>query len=207
MKIQHDLKPANPHKINTILCDLDGVVADFFNGAEKLFKRPGLVANWPGGIYDMEIVMDMPKSKFWKTIERTKGKFWERLELLPGSDKLWRRINSLATYTFIATSPGKDPYAPSAKTRWVRKWLKDKRFSDIMIGHDKYLLAKPTVLLIDDAEHNIRQFIAAGGAGLLYPRPWNKLYNISNPHKWIMRQLKAFEENGMFEAKGERLLT
>jgi 5'(3')-deoxyribonucleotidase len=64
----------------------------------------------------------------------------------------------------------------TGKALWVNKWIPvfNKRF--IITHAPKHLLAGSDTLLIDDKDQNIEEFVAAGGQGILVPRPWNRLH-------------------------------
>ena len=45
-----------------------------------------------------------------------------------------------------------------------------------LIGPPKHLCAKPGVLLIDDRDKNVADFLGLGAHAILVPRPWNSLH-------------------------------
>jgi hypothetical protein len=63
--------------------------------------------------------------------------------------------------------------------------MKDKRVL-IANGHTaKASVAGPGKILIDDKNENIDEWEAAGGIGILYPRPWNRLAGNPLPLEYL----------------------
>ena len=61
---------------------------------------------------------------------------------------------------------------------------------DFMIGTQKYLLAKPDVVLIDDQHKNIDLFREHGGQAILFPQPWNENYAITDRIGYVKSELE-----------------
>ena len=78
----------------------------------------------------------------------------------------------------ILTAPIEDPECLAGKLEWILahcpKWL----HRQYLMGPQKYLLAQPGALLIDDSDKNVDEFEACGGEVLLVPRPWNSLHRV-----------------------------
>jgi len=45
---------------------------------------------------------------------------------------------------------------------------------ELVLTRDKSLLARPRAVLVDDSDANVDAFRAAGGAGIVFPQPWNR---------------------------------
>ena len=76
----------------------------------------------------------------------------------------------------ILTTPINDPECLAGKLEWIHahcpKWL----HRQYLMGPQKYLLAQPDALLIDDSDKNANEFANHGGQTILVPRPWNPLH-------------------------------
>ena len=90
----------------------------------------------------------------------------------------------------ILTTPIDDPECLAGKLEWIHahcpKWL----HRQYLMGPQKYLLARPDALLIDDSDKNIDEFEAHGGQILLVPRPWNLLHSIDTK-RWLNASFKV----------------
>lgn len=159
--------------IDHILVDLDGVLADFVGHAATVHKLPRarVLRNWPLNEYRISKVLGMPNSKFWKRLEEMGSAFWRTI---PPTDELVPMLDWLQTLSVpwsVCTSPSLDPYCLAGKLQWMEKWLRSG-FRDYVITPQKYLLASPTTLLIDDSAENVRAFRQHGGRAFCFPRPW-----------------------------------
>ncbi len=171
--------------VNHILLDLDGVLCDFFKGALDLFGFD--VSNYPAEEYDIEKVVGVSATQFWKRVTETED-FWVNLKPYPWADGLLATIESLGIPWTIATAPSFDPYCVKQKVEWMRKHI-HPHFTSYMMGKQKHLMAKPDVLLIDDSDRNVGPFIAAGGQAILFPARWNSLHYVDDPYGYVKSAL------------------
>jgi len=168
-----------------ILADLDGIFADFFTAALKdlnwLYRQRGA---WDDGMKqppitveqyietknpNMHEVFQISKDQFWAAIDYPN--FWYYLQPFPWAKKLIKYLKSKGDVT-IATAPG-HIRSFSEKASWLQTHLDIDR-NDIMIGKNKWLMAKSNSLLIDDLPVNIEKFKEHGGNAILVPSNWNK---------------------------------
>lgn len=160
----------------TILLDMDGVITDLVSGIERFFnvKRP---VPWPYGDYNIRKVLGIPNlwdelpTHFWVGLSKTE-EYNELLNMVKGHEVI------------ICTSPT-DTRCVEGKLFWLSQYLPD---NDFVITKRKELLAKPDVLLIDDSDAKIEAFTAAGGQGILFPRPWNSCYDIVYPMEYVRNE-------------------
>ena len=90
----------------------------------------------------------------------------------------------------ILTAPMPNPGSWTGKYLWVEKNMPAKFLKNIIMSVvPKSLLAGPDTLLIDDKDENIAEFVAAGGCGILVPRPWNEL------HGWADEALQVVKNS------------
>jgi beta-phosphoglucomutase-like phosphatase (HAD superfamily) len=74
---------------------------------------------------------------------------------------------------------------------WINHRLQDYR-RQYFVGCQKFRLAKRGVILIDDAEHNVDAFRAAGGEAVMVPRPWNGYKNQRSyePYEYVLNRVE-----------------
>jgi len=183
--------------IEQVLCDMDGVLADFVSGAAKAHHResPYLYPkNY--GTFDIEKLWDISAQEFWAPIDAMGQDFWLGLEKTPEADELVALLTERVGVESIAilTAPSDDPGCVPGKRAWIRKHY--PQFSkQIIYTSAKGFLAAPTKLLIDDRDRNIDEFRRDGGQAILLPRLWNRLYyglvtqNPVQPLDWIRAHL------------------
>jgi len=145
-----------------IYSDSDGVICDFYTGAEKLLGH-----QWIGGT-----VRDRDGA-----VLSQQHDFWETLPPMPDLDVYWGFLKKYNPQILTAV-----PSAPwgfvweqveRGKREWYRKNIPSIPHSHIHIveRQDKQNFARNGQvrnILIDDHENNIREFEAAGGVGILH---------------------------------------
>jgi hypothetical protein len=89
--------------------------------------------------------------------------------IYPWFEALMANLRRLAEKVVFVTSP--------ASAQGKRQWLINQfgvKFQDFIFTCQKHYLARtPYSVLIDDSPENVRLFREAGGAAVLFPRPWN----------------------------------
>lgn len=150
-----------------IFLDLDGVLVDFIRGAAELFKKDydQLISRWPPGMYDMEVVLGISKTKFFSTIENVGEDFWATLPPFPYAKSFYEHCEGIAPVC-ILTRPTYAPSCLSGKVRWMRRHFGN---IDYIIGKRKELCARDTHVLIDDHTVNVSKFQEHGGRAILWP--------------------------------------
>ena len=129
---------------------------DIVAGANKLLGRRQFTAD-----------------SFWRCIPRS---LWATC---PPSDICYRLVD-LAERAVgrdnvrILTAPASCPDSLAGKQEWAYRYLPPWLHDRVITCKTKSDCARPGALLIDDAEHNIIPFAAAGGVAWLVPRPWNR---------------------------------
>lgn len=172
-----------------IMLDLDGVLADFVGGCEKLFSSDLKELD----IWDIPKYIHMSPSAFWKTIQEEKY-FWAELKPYP-----WARdvVNNCLEFTggnvSIVTNPALDPNCAGQKIWWINHYYPGLA-REFFIGPQKHLLAKPNHILIDDSEFNCKKFKEYGGKAILFPQKWNNL-DLLGPNEpradYVRKQLET----------------
>ena len=149
----------------TVYLDMDGVLADFFGGIEKMYG----VENWK------QLTNDKTKDLKKEVIDRITGTdFFATLPKFPTADTLIDMVKKFTGGTFsINTSPLKGDHENSGKYKKV--WISNniEQPAEIVVTGRKETYAKDKAsgtpnILIDDRPVNIQKWQAAGGYGILY---------------------------------------
>lgn len=135
-----------------IYCDMDGVLADFEKGYEKL-TGINLQVEKPEG------------AKFWDPIQKAGVGFWAGLEWMSDGKQLWDYIKDKDTK--LLSAPSRDKSSRIGKHVWVKHKIPGTKLI-LRYASQKQELATPTSILIDDRKPNIDQWEAAGGIGILH---------------------------------------
>ena len=149
-----------------VYIDMDGVLADFFGGVEKLFG----VAHWK----ELTGTKDEAGLK-QEVINKISGTdFFATLPEFPTADQLVTMVKKFTGGTFsILTSPLRGDYENSGKYKqlWIQQNI--EKPDDVIITGRKESYAKDKAsgtpnILIDDRPVNIERWQGAGGYGILY---------------------------------------
>jgi 5'(3')-deoxyribonucleotidase len=156
-----DMEDAKP----TVYLDMDGVLADFFGGIEKMYG----VENWK------QLTNDKTKDLKKEVIDRITGTdFFATLPKFQTADALIDMVKKFTGGTFsINTSPLRGDHENSGKYKKV--WISNniEKPAEIIVTGRKETYAKdkgtgtPNIL-IDDRPVNIQKWHSAGGYGILY---------------------------------------
>ena len=155
-----------------VYLDMDGVLADFFGGVEKMYG----VEHWK------QLTNDKTKDLKKEVIDRITGTdFFATLPKFPTADGLIDMVKKFTGGNFsINTSPLRGDHENSAK--YKRLWISNniEQPDDIVVTGRKesYATDKGTGtpnILIDDRPVNIERWQAAGGYGILYQANRNSL--------------------------------
>ena len=145
-----------------IFCDMDGVLADFKTAAVRVNGMS--IQKW----------MNIPSSREkWERIKNTSN-FWHNLPWMAGGQALWRYLTKFDPHILSAyVEETYDPNCIPGKTAWLRKntRITDKSKIHLVRRKEKKNFAKyggQKNILIDDYEKNVREFINAGGMGIVH---------------------------------------
>jgi hypothetical protein len=142
----------------TVYLDLDGVLYSWTGGVCKLFNiNPtdylSIITQY-GGLEDM-----LGKQEIDKRINEAGQGFWANLDPLPWANKLYHSLCDKVgkDNVYFCTSHGSYASAPNGKITAVMRDFGASPKKVILIK-DKYLLAKPQTILIDDFSENLDKF-------------------------------------------------
>ena len=149
----------------TVYLDMDGVLADFFGGVEKLYG----VEHWK------QLTNDKTKDLKKEVIDRITGTdFFATLPKFQSADSLIDMVKQFTGGTFsINTSPLRGDHENSGK--YKKLWISNniEAPAEIIVTGRKESYAKNKAsgtpnILIDDRPINIQKWQDAGGYGILY---------------------------------------
>ena len=170
----------------TLYCDMDGVLCDFDRRFLQKIKEVG----WKHySVKDITSAQDFEdkygKEEFWKFIDKTVGVgYWVGMDWTPSGPKLW---NSIEKYKpILLTSPSRDNNSRLGKRLWVKDHIPGTPIV-FKYSKDKYQMATPTSILIDDRMSNIEAWREAGGIGIYHPT------NTRNIDKVIKQVVDVYE--------------
>lgn len=165
-----------------VYLDMDGVLVDFRLGVCEVFGRDDPSTSW----------------KFWDNWKGVSFKdvdqvchigFWEDLWWTPEGELIEQAVLHKfdSKYIYLLTTPMPNTGSGTGKLLWIKKHMPWAYNRTIISYAPKSLLAGPNTLLIDDKDENIEEFVAAGGQGLLVPRPWNKLCGLAGESLQVVK--------------------
>ena len=149
----------------TVYLDMDGVLADFFGGVEKMYG----VEHWK------ELTNDKTKDLKKEVIDRITGTdFFATLPKFSTADALIDMVQKFTGGKFsINTSPLRGDHENSGK--YKRLWIQNniEQPDEIIVTGRKESYATDKAsgtpnILIDDRPVNVQKWQAAGGYGILY---------------------------------------
>ena len=148
-----------------VYVDMDGVLADFFGGVEKLYG----VQHWK------QLTSDKTKDLKAEVINRITGTdFFATLPEFPTADQLIDMVKKFTGGTFsILTSPLRGDHEVSSKYKkiWIQQHIENPAQTIITGRKESYAKDKASGtpnILIDDRPVNIERWQNAGGYGILY---------------------------------------
>lgn len=175
--------------IKTIFLDMDGVLADFVGGVCRAFDRNN---PYPEETRDYSFWHAWPGIDFKHVNAICNQAFWHKLDwMYDGRDTLRAIVETVGLEkVYLSTMPMPNLETPTGKMMWIHDNLPIYLDRTIISTRNvpKSFLAKPGALLIDDKDENIVEFIAAGGQGILVPRPWNREFKNSDISSKVVRE-------------------
>jgi len=162
MKLEN-LKNKKKSTTYRLWIDMDGVLADFEAGVDKILD---------GGYDDDKYHSDPDfRSKMWRAVSKYSkegGQLWSELPAMEDAKELWSYVEKYNPQ--ILTATGDPLYGAEAQKRaWV-PWMvgSDVTVNVVRRSSDKAQYATPNSILIDDQPKSINPWKAAGGIGILH---------------------------------------
>jgi 5'(3')-deoxyribonucleotidase len=154
------------------LLDMDGVLVDFVAGACHLFGQSNPYVDGTFTDFYMNNAWNMTPNDFFENMGYD---FWAELDWMHDGRAIFDFVDEAfgPENTCILTSPVNTWGCFDGKIAWIKRNLPKAYHRKFLVGPAKSFCAGDDRVLIDDRDENITEFIAAGGNGLLVPRPWN----------------------------------
>lgn len=158
-----------------VYLDNDGVFADFVTGILEAmnYHFPGY-DKWPWGhVFD---IFPLIGSNWAEASKFCDAEFWAKLPWMADGkeirDEIWKRLDPC--HTMMLTKPMDNDDSYTGKAQWVTEHMPELRRRLVPTHITKAEFAYDfNQLLIDDSQENVENFIRAGGAAILVPRPYN----------------------------------
>lgn len=151
---------------------MDGVLSNFVKRFKELESNK---ENLTPNEYDKK----HGKWSIWNLIDEGGLEWWSEMEWMPDGKELWDFI--LPYNPTILSAPSKNPLSRQGKMIWLKRNLNIKQdfytvnphkwqpHYKIIFNSKKFLFAKNKYdILIDDTPSKIRDWIDAGGTGILH---------------------------------------
>ena len=189
----------NMESMPTVYLDMDGVLADFFGGIEKLYG----VQHWK------ELTSDKTKDLKTEVIKKITGtNFFETLPKFNTADQLIKIVTDFTGGIYsINTSPLRGDNKNSAyyKKVWIGKHLPKPQEIIVTGRKESYAMNKNNKpnILVDDRPINIQRWTGRGGYGILYQANKDSVDKVKNG-------LEAYKKKYMIakdEAAGVGIVT
>lgn len=182
-----------------IFLDMDEVLTDFVGGACKAWgaEPAAVLAEWEEGKWDIVPPLSralgreplLTQDEFWRPINDN-VLFWAGLKVLPWAQEVVALVRSLTDDWHVVSSPSYCDTSYMGKVQWLKRFF-GPRFNRFCITPHKYCFAQPGTVLIDDRDSNVKSFIRAGGAGIVFPRYHNSCHGLKNdPLAFVSDQLQ-----------------
>ena len=166
----------NMESMPTVYLDMDGVLADFFGGIEKLYG----VQHWK------ELTSDRTKDLKTEVIKKITGtNFFETLPKFNSADALIKLVQDFTGGVYsINTSPLRGDNKNSAyyKKVWIGKHIPKPQEIIVTGRKESYAMNKNNKpnILIDDRPINIQRWTGRGGYGILYQANKDSIDKVKN---------------------------
>jgi hypothetical protein len=178
---------------NTIYLGMDGVIFDFVSAAIEVCDLP-LRHN---DVADLRFYRPyMTADEFWSCI-RGYTSFWEDLPLYPWARDLIELANQHGHVKFCS-DPSKDDESATGKIRALKRHgLLASGRENYVLCRDKWALARPKTLLIDDVRAVCADFcfFSKEASAIIFPQLWNEGVNfVDDRLGYVLRSLTAWSD-------------
>ena len=164
--------------VEKLILDCDGIISSFHEDCYKIHKPNGVIEeDWTPNEHNFESVLGLSKEGCF---ERLTIGWWNDMGRTPWFDELMLLLKPFKDAGKLAICTAyieQDHRSLGGKVDWLKKHVPDIPF---FLGKDKHFLANPTSILIDDSNHNSDAFENAGGRVILFPRHWNRNFEIKD---------------------------
>lgn len=189
-------------KITRIILDMDEVITDFVGAACRAWgtRTEEVLKNWEPGKWDMtepvgKTIRGTPlaEKEFWDKINNN-SEFWSEMNETLFVHDILSVVRTVVDINYhIVSSPSHCPTSYNGKVEWLKSWF-GSEFNRFALTPHKEIFAQPGVLLIDDRDSNVENFIKHGGAGIVFPAHHNSKHEFKQgPVLYVYEQLKEMK--------------
>lgn len=160
--------------------DLDGVAYDFMSAWNVLAVRHGIIEpdqmNVSPGDWSFYRGMGLAGAEFAQSLTDLSAEgLYEIAPPDPEMQRTWRRLYASDNFHFhVITS--RPEVAEASTKHWLAKH--DLPYDAIDVVHEgakpDFLTGSMPVIAVDDGDHNILDYEAAGHLAIIYNQPWNQ---------------------------------
>lgn len=176
--------------------DMDSVLVNLEKSVVKLLELDYdefMKARKPNS-WEMADSLGIDEAELW---DKDKGivckqpaSFYREMEAYPWSRELYDRCKELGEVNFL-TTPIKSANCAAGKWLWILDFAGIDGVNKLWLGKDKFKMAAPHRILIDDKPKNVDQFNEHGGIGILFPCRGNSLYAFEDrPLEYVFGEIK-----------------
>ena len=169
-----------------VFLDIDWIFVDFDEGVRQRYNPDWFPTSWSIPYKEFGTTFE----SFWEDLDD--AKFWSALPWSKDGKRIIALVEpfkpTILTAAFLVG-------AVAGKFAWLKREYPDvmkdgQRRVLIANGKEaKRAIASPGKVLIDDNETSIDEWEAAGGIGILYPRPWNRYRDSRYPVEYLCSAL------------------
>lgn len=180
--------------MTTIYCDLDGVIANFVEGAIEAADLP--LTHDDVNQWDF-FKPYMSSEEFWGRIH-AQACFWEDLPVYPWAHELVEALRSFGDVVYCS-DPTLDDESATGKIKWLKRhgFMKPNG-RNLILTANKWMLARPTRVLVDDYMGHLIPFVQHGGEAVMFPQRWNDTFGHAtvDPVAVVVGRLKSIQGLG-----------
>lgn len=180
--------------MTTIYCDLDGVIANFVEGAIEAADLPLThddVKEWDF------FKPYMSSEEFWSRVH-AQSCFWEDLPVYPWAHELVEALRSFGDVVYCS-DPTLDDESATGKIKWLKRhgFVKPGERNYVLTAEKWRLSSSHECFLLDDSPKNCTAFEMrpdAFGYSIVFPQRWNAFDDMatSDPVKVVVDLLKGY---------------
>lgn len=145
---------------------------------------------WPAGCYSLEQVFGVSSDRIWPAIEREGAAWWSGLPATDEAEQLLETMRSLGVPISFATSPRSPLEMRHHEVAGSTSLICERFGAAPRIVDGKSELARPRWLLVDDSDHEVQAWRAAGGRAITVPRPWNSEHSHSGDPQRVVERIR-----------------
>jgi len=183
--------------MTTTYCDLDGVIANFVDGAIEAADLP--LTHDDVNQWDF-FKPYMSSEDFWGRIH-AQACFWEDLPVYPWAHELVEALRSFGDVVYCS-DPTLDDESATGKIKWLKRHgFVEPNGKNYILAAEKWRLSLQNTYLVDDSIFNCQSFamrMEAEGDAIVFPQRWNDVFGhaMVDPVAAVVGRLKSIQGLG-----------